>query len=106
MLLRQRQEVQALLWSSRITERKQWIDIELHPADCKAVVTIDSQLFTEYRYGHYVCRPYFYPVLTPSGTGLTRAYPMEGVEGENQDHYHHRGLYTAPRPRQRPQPLG
>ena len=28
------------------------IDIELHPADCKAVVTIDGQLFTEYRYGH------------------------------------------------------
>ena len=71
------------------------IDIELHPADCKAVVAIDGQLFTEYRYGHYVCRPYFYPVLTPSGTGLTRAYPMENVAGENQDHYHHRGIYTA-----------
>ena len=42
-----------------------------------------------------MCRPYFYPVLTPNGTGLTRAYPMEDVEGENQDHYHHRGIYTA-----------
>ena len=71
------------------------IDIELIPADCKAIVAIDGQLFTEYRYGHYVCRPYFYPVLTPSGTGLTRAYPMEDVEGETQDHYHHRGIYTA-----------
>ena len=71
------------------------IDIALHPADCKAVVAIDGQLFTEYRYGHYVCRPYFYPVLTPNGTGLTRAYPMEDVAGETQDHYHHRGLYTA-----------
>lgn len=71
------------------------IDIELHPADCKAIVAIDGQLFTEYRYGHYVCRPYFYPVLTPSGSGLTRAYPMENVAGENQDHYHHRGIYTA-----------
>jgi len=71
------------------------INVELNPADAKAVVTIDGQLFTEYRYGHYVCRPYFYPVLTPGEVGLTRAYPMEDVEGETQDHYHHRGIYTA-----------
>ena len=71
------------------------IDIKLQSEDNKAVVTIDGQLFTEYRYGHYVCRPYFYPVLTAGGQGLTRAYPMEEVEGETQDHYHHRGIYTA-----------
>ena len=26
---------------------------------------------------------------------MTRAYPMEDVEGEEQDHYHHRSVYTA-----------
>jgi hypothetical protein len=71
------------------------IDIELQPEHSKAVINIDGHLFTEYRYGHYVCRPYFYPVLTPNGVGLTRAYPMEDVESETQDHYHHRGIYTA-----------
>ena len=71
------------------------IDIELKADECKAVITIDGKLFTEYRYGHYVCRPYFYPLYTPDGQGLTRAYPAEDVEGENQDHYHHRSVYTA-----------
>ncbi len=71
------------------------IGIELKSDKNKAVVTIDGQLFTEYRYGHYACRPYLYPVLTPGGQGLTRAYPMEDVEGETQDHYHHRSIYTA-----------
>jgi len=71
------------------------IDIQLQPEDGKAVVTVDGKLFTEYRYGHFVCRPYFYPVLTPKGERLTRAYPTEDIEGENQDHYHHRSIYTA-----------
>ncbi|MFH1568745.1 MAG: PmoA family protein [Gemmatimonadota bacterium] len=71
------------------------IDIELRSGEYKAVVTIDGQLFTEYRYGHFVCRPYFYPVLTPGGQRLTRAWPAENVEGENQDHYHHRSIYVA-----------
>ena len=71
------------------------IDIRLQPEDFKAVVTIDGKLFTEYRYGHYVCRPYFYPVLTEGGERLTRAYPTEDIEGETQDHYHHRSIYVA-----------
>ena len=71
------------------------MDIQLHPEENKAVVTVDGALFTEYRYGHYACRPYLYPLKTADGQGLTRAYPMEDVEGEKQDHYHHRSVYTA-----------
>ena len=71
------------------------IDIQLQPEQFKAVVEVDGQLFTEYRYGHYVCRPYFYPVLTPGGQRLTRGYPVDDIEGENQDHYHHRSVYVA-----------
>jgi hypothetical protein len=59
------------------------------------VVTIDGELFTEYRYGHCACRPFFYPVLTPGGQRLTRGFPMDDVAGENQDHPHHRSIYTA-----------
>ncbi|MDA0334648.1 MAG: PmoA family protein [bacterium] len=71
------------------------IDIQLQSAAGKAVVTIGGKLFTEYVYGHYICRPCLYPVLTPDGQRLTRAYPFEDVAGENQDHFHHRSIYTA-----------
>ena len=71
------------------------IDIQLRPGDGKAAVTIDGKPFTEYVYGHYICRPCFHPVLTPTGQRLTRAYPFEDVEGERQDHPHHRSIYTA-----------
>ena len=71
------------------------IDIQLDTDAAKAVVCVDGTLFTEYRYGHYVCRPYLCPVLTPGGQRLTRGYPAEEIEGENQDHYHHRGIYVA-----------
>jgi hypothetical protein len=71
------------------------IQIKLHPEDFKAVIEVDGKLFTEYRYGHSVCRPFLYPVLTPGGERLTRGYPVDDVEGENQDHPHHRSIYTA-----------
>ena len=71
------------------------IDIQLQEQSSRAVVSVDGQLFTEYRYGHYVCRPYFYPVLTPGGQRLTRGYPTEAIAGENEDHYHHRSIYVA-----------
>lgn len=71
------------------------IDIRLDRDAGKAIVTIGGKLFTEYIYGHYICRPCLYPVLTPDGQRLTRAYPFDDVEGENQDHHHHRSIYTA-----------
>ena len=71
------------------------VKAELKPEEAKVVLTVDGELFTEYRYGHWVCRPYFYPVLTPSGQSLTRGYPMETFAGEAEDHYHHRGMYVA-----------
>ena len=71
------------------------IEAELQTQNSKVAVTVDGKPFTEYRYGHFVCRPFFYPVLTPDGQRLTRGHPMETVEGESDDHYHHRGLYVA-----------
>ncbi|MFT5027800.1 MAG: hypothetical protein ACI9VS_000218 [Candidatus Binatia bacterium] len=61
-------------------------------------VEIDGKLFTEYRFAN-VPRPYFYPVNWIDGqTGLTRNWPMkDGVEGEEKDHIHHRGVWFAHR---------
>ena len=38
-------------------------------------------------------KPYLYPIFGPTGKSMTRAYPMENVEGEQHDHPHHRGLF-------------
>jgi len=54
-------------------------------------VEIGGKLFTEYHYAN-VPRPLLYPVIGPTGAGMTRNYPMKVVPGEDHDHPHHRGL--------------
>jgi len=57
-------------------------------------VMIDGKLFTKYITGDKATnKPYFYPVIGPTGKAMTRAYPMEDVEGEAQDHPHHRSFW-------------
>lgn len=48
--------------------------------------------FAEYVIGE-ANKPYLYPVFGPTGKAMTRAYPMQQVEGEQFDHYHHRGVW-------------
>jgi len=58
------------------------------------VFKIDGELFTKYITDPEVGdKPYFWPVMGPSGKRMTRAYPMEDIEGEKQDHPHHRSLW-------------
>lgn len=58
------------------------------------VVTIDGELFTKYVTDDArTNKPYFFPVIGPTGKGMTRAYPMKDVPGEKQDHPHHRSLW-------------
>jgi hypothetical protein len=54
-------------------------------------VELGGQLFTEYHYQN-VPRPVLYPVIGPTGAGMTRNFPMKIVEGEEHDHPHHRGI--------------
>jgi hypothetical protein len=37
-------------------------------------------------------KPYLWPIYGPTGKAMTRAYPMQMVEGETHDHPHHRGI--------------
>ena len=55
-------------------------------------VEFGGHLFTEYFFQN-VTRPYCYPVIGPGGQAMTRNYPMKVVEGEEQDHIHHRSLW-------------
>lgn len=55
-------------------------------------VLIDGKLFTEYRADTRV--PCLYPLMSPTGTHLTRQYPfVEGVAGEASDHPHHTSFW-------------
>lgn len=56
-------------------------------------IFIDGKLFTSYRYGLNNEKPIFFPVNSPKGTMLNRAWPLiEGVPGEKKDHVHHQSL--------------
>ncbi len=56
-------------------------------------VEVDGKLFTKYEYKS-ADRPFFYPVIGPTGVNITRHWPMKkDVKGEQTDHAHHRGLW-------------
>ncbi len=57
-------------------------------------ILVDGGLFTKYVTGDEATnKPYFHPVIGPTGKEMTRAYPMADVEGEAQDHPHHRSFW-------------
>jgi hypothetical protein len=66
--------------------------IEVKESPEGAVVTVDGQLFAQYNL-HEANMPYLWPIIGPTGKSMTREYPMKDVEGEKQDHIHHRGLW-------------
>jgi hypothetical protein len=51
--------------------------------------------FTTYHYSTDCPRPFLHPLLGPHKKPVTRAYPMENVDGETADHKHHRGVWVA-----------
>jgi hypothetical protein len=62
-------------------------------------ITIDGKQFTSFNYSDDLRIPFLYPVIGPTGKGVTRDYPMRDVEYERehnrQDHRHHQSLWTA-----------
>ncbi|NDF96730.1 MAG: hypothetical protein EB107_12990, partial [Proteobacteria bacterium] len=64
--------------------------------DGELAIDIEGDHFTSYRFSADGQRPYFHPLVGPTGQSVTRAFPMEeGIEGETSDHPHHRGMWTA-----------
>ncbi len=56
-------------------------------------VEIDGQLFTEYHFTG-ARRPYLFPVIGPTGGGMTRHWPLaDDIATEEKDHPHHKGLW-------------
>lgn len=68
--------------------------VKIIEAENKITVNINGKLFTEYCYKN-AQRPYFYPVIGPTGVGVTRNWPMKNGENEEHDHPHQRSLWYA-----------
>jgi sugar phosphate isomerase/epimerase len=67
--------------------------VKLTQGDDKVTVEINGKLFTEYRFKEQY-RPFFYPVMGPTGEPLNRHWPIKdaGPE-EDHDHPHHKSLW-------------
>src|SRR5215510_64245 len=69
--------------------------VRIDVAPDRIAVTIDGRLFTALNTDARVRKLYLHPVLTASGKRVTRAFPMETVEGESTDHPHQRGIWIG-----------
>jgi hypothetical protein len=63
-------------------------------ADERLRVLVDGRPFTEYRSDEGP-KPILWPLIGPTGQPFTRAFPMEKVEGEDQDHPHQRSFWLT-----------
>lgn len=60
----------------------------------KVTINYNGKLVTNYLFHDDAAKkPYFWPVIGPTGKPMTRAFPMETVDGEQHDHPHHRGIW-------------
>lgn len=57
-------------------------------------VFYSGKLVAAYNSGKKEGKPFFYPVIGPTGENMTRHWPMEeGFKDEATDHIHHRGMW-------------
>ena len=67
------------------------VEFVKHESGKQIDVMIDGQLFTSYKWPEGVYKPVLHPILTSSGTIITRGFPLEPRPGERPDHRHHVG---------------
>jgi hypothetical protein len=61
----------------------------------RILIDINGAPFTSLFIGSETTKPYLHPLRTASGKSITRAFPMDIVEGEERDHPHHRGAWLG-----------
>ncbi|MEP6947816.1 MAG: PmoA family protein, partial [Ginsengibacter sp.] len=62
-----------------------------YEAEQRVDVLVDGKLFTSYWWPDSVYKPILYPILTASGTAITRGFPIKARPGERRDHMHQVG---------------
>ena len=59
-------------------------------------VHLNGELFTTYHHAANHNKLFLYPVIGPTGKGMTRGYPMvSDIPGEKLDHPHHKSIHVA-----------
>jgi sugar phosphate isomerase/epimerase len=66
--------------------------VKIDDVDKKLRVEVNGKLFTEYNFQD-VPRPFFYPVIGPTGEPVIRHWPMAEGKDEAKDHVHHKSLW-------------
>jgi hypothetical protein len=61
----------------------------------RVAIEIGGRPFSTFFLGADAGKPYLFPLRAPSGTQVTRHFPMETVAGESHDHPHQRGVFFA-----------
>ena len=93
----------ALLFSAAILSLPVSAQVKVTSGGDKVSVEINGKPFTDFyaagtAFGAEVTKPYLWPLRAPSGTYVTRQWPMEMVAEEEKtlkDHQHQRGLWFA-----------
>ncbi len=68
------------------------LGISLRDQGTNLAVSLDQKLLTVYRVDSGN-KPFFFPLIGPTGDSLTRAFPMQMVNGEDRDHPHQRSCW-------------
>ena len=59
-------------------------------------ISLNGELFTTYHHAAKHNKLFLYPVIGPTGSGMTRGYPMVAdIPGEKRDHPHHKSIHVA-----------
>jgi sugar phosphate isomerase/epimerase len=92
-LAEQRQVFRQMVAKAQVGGAPGTAGVKIDDVDNKLRVTINGKLFTEYNYQD-VPRPFFYPVIGPTGVPVNRHWPMKDINpDEAKDHVHHRSLW-------------
>ena len=77
---------------AKAQSRRRGSGVRITEAGDRLKVEVNGKPFTEYNYKD-VPRPYFYPVIGPTGEPVIRHWPMKEGQDEAKDHVHHRSLW-------------
>jgi len=70
----------------------QYWAIQMRGGDPAMHILCDNELVMKY-YTKGAAKPFFYPIIGPTGEGVTRGFPMDPQPDEETDHPHHRSLW-------------